>query len=99
MICCYVTKSVEDLNIEVASDGFSDSLSPCTLVTGRINPSYKEIQALNFGDYVQAHVPRHKTNGNEPRTIGCIALYPSRNAHESWYFISLDTGERVLMYS
>ena len=75
MVCGCVIKSVKDLNTEVAEDGLSDTLSSCTLVTGRVNLSYKEVQALNFGDYVQAHVPRKITNNNEPRTTGCIALY------------------------
>ena len=48
---------------------------------------------------MQAHVPRQKTNDNEPRNTGCITLYPSRNAQGSWYFVSLDTGARVHRYS
>ena len=79
MVCSYVIKVVKDLNMEIASDVVSKDLSPGTLITGRINPSYKEIMALNFGDYVQAHVSALKTNNNESRTTGCIALYLSRN--------------------
>ena len=75
MVCSCVVKSVKDFNIEVADDGISDELSPGTLITGRVNPSYEEIQALNFGYYLQAHVPATMTN----RTTGAIALYPSRN--------------------
>ena len=95
MVCGCLIKVTKDLNMEIAGDGVSKELSPGTLITGRVNPSYKEIMALNFGDYVQAHVPASKTNKNESRTTGCIALYPSRNGHGSWWFMSLDTGRRV----
>ena len=99
MVCVCVTKSVKDLNIEVAKDGLSYTLSPSTLVTGSVNLSYTEIQALTFGDYVQTHVSRQKINDNEPRRTGRIALYPSRNTQRGWYFVSLDTGEKVHRYS
>ena len=85
--------------MEVASDGLSDVLSPGILITGRVGLSYKEIQALNFGAYVQAYVPATIKNKNESRTTGIISLYPSRNGQESWYFISLDTGVRIHRYS
>ena len=74
MVCGCIVKVIKDLNIEVAEDGLSNVLSPGTLITGRVNPSYKEIQALNIGDYVQAHVPATKTNTNESRTTGSVAL-------------------------
>ena len=99
MVCGCLTKVVKDINIEVAEDGLSDVLSPGTLITGRVDPSYKEVQSLNFGDYVQAHVPETKTNTNEARTTGAIALYPSRNGQGSWRFMSLDTGRRIHRYS
>ena len=57
MVCFCVSRSIKYLNIDVVDDGISDELSPGTLITGRVNLSYKEIQALNFRDYVQAHVP------------------------------------------
>ena len=52
MVIRCVIKSVKDLNNAISDDGISDYLSPGTLVTGRVNPWYKEIQVLNFGDYV-----------------------------------------------
>ena len=64
MVCGCVVRSVKYLNIDMADDGISDELSPGTLITGRVNPSYKEIQALNFGDYVHTHVPATITNTN-----------------------------------
>ena len=59
---------------------------------------YKDIVKLNFGDYVQTHVPANKTNNNGTRTTGAIALYPSGNAQGSWYFMSLETGKRIHRY-
>ena len=79
MVCGCVIKSVKDLNGEVADNGILDVLSPGTLVTGRVDPSYEEIQALNFGDYVQTHVPASIKNTNEPRITGAIAPYLLRN--------------------
>ena len=64
-----------------------------------MGPSYEEVQALSFGDYVQTHVPASTTNTNKPRTTGAIALYPSRNGKGSWYFMLLDTGKRIHRYS
>ena len=52
LVCGCVTKMTKDLNFEVANDELSDVLSPTTLIIGILNPSYKEIQSLNFGDYV-----------------------------------------------
>ena len=75
MVCGCIVKIVKDLNIEVAEDGLSDMLSPGTLITGRVNRSYKKSQSLNVGDYVQAHVLLTKTNTNESRKTGAIALY------------------------
>ena len=98
MVCGAVRKSIKDINNEVANDGVSDELSPATIIEGIAGPSYKEILKLNFGDYVQAHVPANKTNDNEPRTTGAIALYPSGNAQGSWYFMSLVTGKRIHRY-
>ena len=60
MVCGCLTKVVKDLNAEIASDRVSKPLSPGTLITRRVNPSYKEVMVLNFGDYVQAHVPATK---------------------------------------
>ena len=79
MIIGCVVSLVTYLNKGIAHDGISDTISPGTLITGRVNPSYKEIHSLIFRDYVQAHVPSIITNTNESKTTGAIALYPSRN--------------------
>ena len=53
---------------------------------------------LNFGDYVQAFVVRNKTNKNEERGVGAIALYPTDNGQGSWIFMSLLTGKCIHRY-
>jgi hypothetical protein len=45
---------------------------------------------LNFGDYVQLHLPADNTQA--ARSIGCIVLYPSEYAQGGWHFMSLLTG-------
>ena len=99
MVCGCVIKSVKELNAEIVDNGISDELSPGTLITSRVNPNYKEIQALNFGDYVQLHDPSDITNTNESIPTGAIVLYPSKNEQGSWHFMSLDTGRRIHRYS
>ena len=98
MVCGGVIKFVKDLNNEISNDGVSDDLSPYTLITGQPTPSYKYIQCLNFGDYVQAHIPDTIINTNKSRTTGVTALYPSGNTQGSWYVMSLDTGRRIHRY-
>ena len=56
------------------------------------------VKNLSFGDYVQAKQPANPTNSSEARTVGATALYPSENAQESWYFMSIDIGERIHKY-
>ena len=48
---------------------------------------------------MQAKHPVNPINTSEARTVGAIDLHPSVNVQGSWYFMSLDTGERVHRYS
>jgi len=96
MIAGAVVKTVQSLNELPAENGVSDTLSPKTLIVGTPAPSYKQITALNFGDYV--HVPNESNSKNTPRTTGAIALFPSRNSSDSWYFMSLVTGSTIHRY-
>ena len=98
MICGAVIKSKYDLNRLIPYDRISKDLTPSNLIDGLPNPTYDEVMKLNFGDYTQVHHSREKTNDNEPRTTGAIALYPSGNAQGSWYFMSLDTGKKIHRY-
>ena len=99
MVCGCITKVTKDLNFEVADNGLLDVISPIILITGRVNPTYKEIQSLDVGEYVQTHVPTTKTSTNESRMTGAITLYLSRNGQGSWYFMSLETGRRIHRYT
>ena len=62
-----------------AENGVSQTISPGTMIGGKHPPDYNKITKLNFGDYVQVHIPRQHTNNNEPRRVGAIALYPMEN--------------------
>ena len=68
MVFEYMVKSVKDLNAKVAKGGISEGFPPGTLITGRANPSYMEVQALNFGEFMHVHDPADTTNTNKPRT-------------------------------
>ena len=83
MTCGCVVKSVKDINFEIPRDGLSKDLPPTTLIKGSPLPSYHDIQRLNFGDYVQVHTHKDRSNDNDPRTTGAIALYPSGNGQGS----------------
>ena len=98
MVCGALVKSTGDINRMILYDGITETNSPETLIEGVPGPCYKDIVKLNFGDYVQAHVPNNITNNNEARVHGAIALYPSGNAQGSWYFMSLETGKKVHRY-
>ena len=74
------------------------NMSPSSIVLGTCKPDCEELKKLNFGDYVQIHQPNHITNDNKARTVGTIALHPSGNLQESWYFMPLSSGERLHRY-
>ena len=90
-----VTKDHNDLP---ANDGISNIHGPGTLVTGSQKSDYNRLKVLNFSDYMQAHQPVNSTNTSEARTVGSIAFYDSGSAQGSWYFMLLDTGERIHRY-
>ena len=54
MVTGCVVKSVKDLNQLPPNDGISQDISPDTIIIGRPAPNFKEVNKLNFGDYVQA---------------------------------------------
>ena len=90
-----VTKVTKDLNDAPSDVGVSKGISPPSFIAGRPTPDYNRITELNFGDYVQAFPVRKKTNDNEERGVGAIALYPSGNAQNEWIFMSLLTGKEI----
>ena len=46
------------------------------------------------GEYVHGYVETR--NDMTPRDVGEIALYPANNGQGGWYFLSLQSGKRVL---
>ena len=95
MVRACVIKVTKDLNDVPSGVGVSKDISPASFIAGRPTPDYNKVTELNFGDYVQAFTVRNKTNDNEERGVGAIALYPSGNAQGGWTFMSLLTGKEI----
>jgi len=85
------------LNSMPAPNGISASVSPLSLVTGAPMLDANEFK-IEFGGYAQVHDNPHITNTTVARSTGAIALCPA-NHHGGWYFLSLNTGGRLLRYS
>ena len=84
-----VYTSVFWLNCFPTHNGVSDSLSPCSIVSGQCINYLKHCR-LEFGTYVQVHEAHD--NSMVSRTTGTIALRPTGNAQGGYYFMSLTTG-------
>ena len=79
-------------------NGLSKSIGPETLITGIQPPYFQTITEMRFGDY--ALVDNGKTtNEVGSRRIGAIALFPTKNTSNSWYFMSLITGKVIHRYN
>lgn len=68
-------------------------MSPRELVTGIMLDAGKHC-VIPFGSYVQTH--EEHDSSMETRTIGAIALRPSGNTQGGHYFMSLQTGRRLV---
>ena len=88
-----VTFCVSRLNVQTTSSLMGD-WCPRVRMTGR-KVDFKKEYALTFGDYVEARNPQVVSNSMEPRTDGCIALYPTLNVNGSWKFYNLRTNRIV----
>jgi len=99
MVSGLVIRVVQGLNELPNDNGVSKTLSPQTLIMGSPPPTYKELTELAYGDYVEtAHGTTKSTTTS--RTIGAIALFPSRNTSSgSWYFMSLGSGAIIHRYA
>ena len=89
----HITKS---LNNFLSIMGIKLNMSPASIVTGCASINFNSIMKLNFRNYAQVHEISHITNGNKPRTIGPIALYPRSDT--GWYLMSLELGEKIHRY-
>ena len=87
----FVTRS---RNQFAAPDGISTTLSPLTIVTGVPPPDYSHMK-LQFGSYVQVFNDNQPTNSMAPRTTGAIALSSVGNSKGDFYFLNLDTGDKL----
>ena len=80
MIKGRVIKVTKDNNNLPLNDGLSNIYGPDTLVKGTARLDYNRLNALNFGDYVQATQLVNPTNSSEARTVGAITLFLSGNS-------------------
>jgi hypothetical protein len=69
--------------------GFSPTLSPRTIITGK-HVDYNRHCRYEFGQYVQTH--EEHGNSMQCRTIGALALRPTGNDQGNFLFFSLSTG-------
>ena len=72
-------------------DYVSETLSPSTVVTGRLY-NYNMIygSGSQIGEYVRIH--ERTNNTMRSRTVSAIALRPTANSQGSFYYYSLVTG-------
>ena len=63
-------------------------------MTGR-NPDYKKHCRLKFGSYVQTHEEDQPRNSQKARSLGAITLGPDSSQQAGYWFMNLNTGERI----
>jgi len=68
-----------------------DRESPREMFTHR-KLDYKRDLSVDFGDYLQAWTPNHKTNSMHSRTNGCIALMPTGTVQGMVRFFNYTMG-------
>ena len=68
------------------------NISPRTIMTGK-KINYNVHCKHEFGEYVQTH--EEHDNTMQTRTVGAIALRPTRNVKGGHFYLSLATGRRL----
>lgn len=74
-------------------DGISAHISPRELVSGVCIDANKHC-LIPFGQYAQVH--QEQDNSMLTRTVGAIALRPTGNVQGGHFFLSLETGKRIV---
>jgi hypothetical protein len=92
MIIEMVYLSVFWLNMFLATDGVSTTMSPRTIIAG-LQLDYIKHCKLEFGAYTQVH--EEHNNSMNTRTTGAIALRPTGNTQGGYYFYSLTTARKI----
>ena len=88
-----VCNVMKQLNALPADNGISKEMSPATLVTGAAAPEYKNITRMTYGTYAQVFT--QSNNSTSARKVGGIALYRDGGPQGGWYFMSLDSGNKI----
>ena len=82
------------LNDFPAKGGVSMNLSSGAIVTG-MSIDCKKHCRLEFGAYVQTHEENAPRNSMQDRSLGAIALDPSRGHSSGYYLMNLNTGKKI----
>ena len=82
------------LNMFPHPDGVLEVLSPRAIVTG-IQADFNTHCRVPIGAYCEVHDEPNPTNTETERTTTAIALGPTTNLQGSYYFMSLQTGQRI----
>jgi hypothetical protein len=82
------------LNMFPNPDGVSEVLSPRAIVTG-IQADFNTHCRIPIGAYCEVHDEPNPTNTKTKQTTTAIALGPTTNLLGSYYFMSLQTGQRI----
>ena len=83
------------INFYIPRDYISTTLSPGTIMTGRVY-DYNMLcgSGTQFGTYVRTH--ENTDNTMRSRTVSAITLRPTGNAQGAFYYYSLATGRRLI---
>ena len=82
------------LNAIPANGGVSITVSPRTLMTG-LTVDYNTHCHIHFGAYAQTHEENFRANSLQARTLGTNTLGPVNNIQVGYYFMNLNTGQRI----
>jgi hypothetical protein len=75
--------------------GFSDTLSPKTIMSGE-TLDYKKHMSLQLGQYCQVYEEDNPCNSQISRTKGAISLGPSGNLQGGFKFIALKSDNKIV---
>jgi hypothetical protein len=93
-----VRNVVKLLNFFPTKGGFSDTLSPKTIMS-REKLDYKKHLSLQLGQYCQVHEKENPRNSQIARTKGAIYLGPICNLQGGLKFMALNSGKKIVRRS
>jgi hypothetical protein len=98
MMIHIVLNFVKLLIFSPTKGGFSDTLSPKTIMSGE-TLDYTKHLSLQLGQYYQVHDEDNPHNSQIARTKGAISLGPSGNLQGVFKFMALNSGNKIVRRS